>query len=195
MKNLPTFSGASVYALRQVSTGKSYIGSSCDAWQRSSRHKCDLKHNRHQNRGLQAAYNECGAVDFVFDLIEQLPTTFTKARRFERENDIIRLYLDKGVSLFNISDDSFRPGKNGDHRSEKVIEAGKQRRGVPITPETREKMRQAKIGKKLSPEACAAISRSLIGNRRNACHRHTPEAIQKMRDAKLRVRHDPPPPS
>lgn len=63
-----------VYKILNTATGEFYIGASVNAEQRWSRHKSDLRLQRHKNRDLQDAWNAHGAAMFTFHILETLAT-------------------------------------------------------------------------------------------------------------------------
>jgi hypothetical protein len=56
-------------------------------------------------------------------------------------------------------------------------------RGRKFSSTTREKLRQANLGKSLSESHREKVSKSLLGNKRSLGYRHTPRTIEKMRNA------------
>jgi group I intron endonuclease len=61
-----------VYKIKNKSTGKMYIGSAENYWNRIWKHKSDLRTNIHHNHYLQNAWNKYGEEDFEFSIIENL---------------------------------------------------------------------------------------------------------------------------
>jgi len=62
-----------VYAIRNTSNGKLYIGSSRDLRARVNRHQMDLKTNSDRSSAqLQQDWNQFGAAAFEFETLEQL---------------------------------------------------------------------------------------------------------------------------
>jgi group I intron endonuclease len=59
-----------IYEIINLVNNKKYIGQSVDIRTRLNKHKSSLKHNRHHNSHLQAAYNKYGADNFRFNIIE-----------------------------------------------------------------------------------------------------------------------------
>jgi len=57
--------------------------------------------------------------------------------------------------------------------------------GKLLSSDTRAKIRAAKLGKKQSPEACARVSASLLGNTRRRGKKQSPEACAKISAALL----------
>lgn len=115
-----------IYVIRQIATRNAYIGSSSKLSTRFGQHKSLLRAGKHHSPYLQNAWNKYGEGAFVFEILEECP----KENLIERE----QYYIDLLGGVFNVG---------------KV--AGT-RRGVPQSPETIEKVRQAHLGKKRSDE-------------------------------------------
>lgn len=61
-----------IYSILNNITGKYYIGSAIDFWDRFMFHKWQFKNNRHNNNYLQNSYNKHGNSEFSFNLLELL---------------------------------------------------------------------------------------------------------------------------
>jgi group I intron endonuclease len=61
-----------IYSIINNITGKYYIGSAVDFYDRFMFHKWQLKNNRHNNDHLQNSYNKYGNCEFSFNLLELL---------------------------------------------------------------------------------------------------------------------------
>lgn len=59
-----------VYQIRNIVTGKIYIGSSIDIDTRWAEHKRDLRVGEHRNKRLQNSYNKHGEANFVYEVLE-----------------------------------------------------------------------------------------------------------------------------
>ena len=70
-----------IYRIRNLKNGKVYVGSALNLFARWSRHRADLRANRHNNRYLQRAWNRHGAQAFAFEVV----------RRIENPLDLRRL--------------------------------------------------------------------------------------------------------
>lgn len=58
-----------IYAIRNITNNKIYIGQSLDVEDRIWHHKSALKHNRHENDHLQKSWNKYGATSFQFQIL------------------------------------------------------------------------------------------------------------------------------
>lgn len=61
-----------IYSILNNITGKYYIGSAIDFWDRFIFHNWQIKNNRHSNNYLQNSYNKHGDSEFSFNLLELL---------------------------------------------------------------------------------------------------------------------------
>lgn len=59
-----------VYSIKNITSGKLYIGSSIDIRDRFLQHKRRLKRGTHPNPKLQSAFNKHGIENFIFEIIE-----------------------------------------------------------------------------------------------------------------------------
>lgn len=88
-----------IYCIENTTTGKKYIGQSNNIQSRWSKHKSELKNNKHHNDYLQKAWNKYGQNDFIFYVLEYCEI----ARLDEREIHYINLYdtlnRDNGYNL------------------------------------------------------------------------------------------------
>ena len=121
-----------IYKIINKADGKYYIGSSKNLFSkkgdRLSRHKTDLKFNRHINKKLQNAYNKYGINNFDFIVIEEC-----------QEHELLnkeQLYLNEAANnKANCYNLSFIAGK------------------VEMNDSVRNKIRKSRLGTKLSENA------------------------------------------
>ena len=59
-----------IYQIENKINSKVYIGSSNNIKRRWQKHKALLRHNKHPNSHLQAAWNKYGEDNFIFSIIE-----------------------------------------------------------------------------------------------------------------------------
>lgn len=92
-----------IYSIKNLTTGKRYIGKSQAIRNRWYQHRTDLRCNRHFNIYLQNAWNKYGEKDFKFEVLERC----TKDELKEREIYWVGVYqsLDKGKG-YNLVDES-----------------------------------------------------------------------------------------
>jgi group I intron endonuclease len=69
---------AGVYAIRQISTSRLYIGSSKKLYDRLRHHFYELRKGVHHSRFLQRAWDKHSSADFEWAVLQKLPPGFTK---------------------------------------------------------------------------------------------------------------------
>ena len=130
---LPKVSG--VYSIVNVLNGNRYIGSSMNIHQRLASHRSKLRTGKHNNIHLLNAYNKYGEDKFKVQILETCSSVRDTLMFLEQK------YLDLKPE-YNISPFANRP----DHSGKKCTEQNKQR------------LRQNRLGKKLSEETKRKIS-------------------------------------
>lgn len=144
-----------VYAIKCAD--RAYVGGSVRISYRWAHHRHLLRHGRHDNKALQAAWSELGEPAFSFVVLELVP-----------EGDLIgaeQRWIDQlraGCSLFNRSPTAGSPT------------------GVVHTPETRARVGAASTARWSNPAARAHLSAVMKG--RQAGERH---GRAKLTDAKV----------
>lgn len=138
-----------IYMIWCLFSGKVYVGSSLNVARRFTQHLRNLNRNRNLHPHLQAAWNAYGAESFMFTPIE-----FCSVEELEQRE---QHYLDLHRSYDR------EKGYNTSPTAEST-------RGVKRTPEQRERIRQAGIGRKASPETRAKMS---VSNRASQAYRRT----------------------
>ncbi len=141
-----------IYQIRNLINGNRYIGSAKDFSDRWSKHKYDLNKNKHGNSHLRASWKKYGAEKFVFEkLIICAPRD---------------LLLYEQISI-----DALVPEYN---KRRLVVQNNL---GVSPGAETRKKLREWNLGKKLTEE-----TRAKMRGRKNAAGKHhiSPESHAKM---------------
>lgn len=104
---MPT--GAGVYAIRNIDSGRQYIGSSINLKERVRCHIRDLTLRRHANHVLQADFDKLGADHFEVEVIESVVSTTNLA---ELEASRIKSLLNSGAALYNLTEDGQGTGRN-----------------------------------------------------------------------------------
>ena len=96
LKNLEDLKKSGVYAIKNISTGKMYIGSTKMTFQKRLQHHVSLlRINKHKNKYLQNAYNKHTEYDFEILILE-----------ITNKNDTLQkeqYYLDNNINLYNIN--------------------------------------------------------------------------------------------
>jgi len=114
-----------IYIIENKANGKIYIGSSVNLRTRWNKHLSDLRRGIHGNPHLQAAWNQYGEESFEYRIIETMEDSVK-----QRELYYINYYnaLDREIG-YNIAKTTHCPMEGREH-----------------TEESKEKMRQAKLG-------------------------------------------------
>lgn len=133
-----------VYSIKNVVTGKSYVGSSVDMQCRRRVHFRHLRRGTHHSVKLQSSWAKHGEVAFVFEVLELVP----------REEGALRAAEQRWIEALG----SVAEGYNV------CPQAGNVGR-LPKTPEHRAKIGAARRGAKHTPEAKALISTRAKGRK------------------------------
>lgn len=160
------FSG--VYAIKNTLNNKIYVGSSDSICWRLYDHRKELNSNSHHSIHLQRAWNKYGSDVFVYFLVERVDNVGKLLEREQYWMDEFRCYVkDKG---YNISPT-----------------AGSCR-GIKLSEEHKEKLRQAHIGKVISEETRRKLSAVL----KEKCYwrgkHHSQETRAKIAEKKTGIK-------
>lgn len=176
MKSLYKTTG--IYAIQNKITGMAYVGQTANNFgDRRDSNFAKLRHNKHDNVGLQEDWNKYGEQNYEFKILEILEDCVNID---EKEKFWIAKYRENNKA-FNLQ--SGGKGCPGVHISEEVkrIIGEKNRQhnlGKKASEETKLKMSLARKGRKPSPESIEKGRLKHIGMK------HTPEAKKKMSIAK-----------
>jgi group I intron endonuclease len=140
-----------IYQIKNVITGKVYVGSSSGIKGRWSNHKSDLSRGVHDNSMLQRSYNKHGFEAFEFSILE---TVSNEADLIEREQHWIDCLQaanrDHGYNLSPLAG-STRGRKHTEESKRKMSEAKKGQpsamKGKQHTDDAKRLMSLAKKGK------------------------------------------------
>jgi len=124
-----------IYKINNLVTGGAYIGQSSDIQRRMAKHWYTLKNGTHANEHLQHSFNDHGQENFQYEIVEVLNDI---SEFDEREMYWIDFYKSNARDY----------GYN--------IEHGGQHNRI-VVEETRLKMRNARLGKRISPEIVAKL--------------------------------------
>ena len=168
-----------------------YVGQSANVGGRWNAHRTKLRNGTHHTRPLLNAYNKYGEAAWVWALVEECDTTDKVAITAAEQAWMDIVERDR---LFNTSPaaGSCLGVKHSPETREKLRAA---KLGKKRPPETIERMRAANIGKKMQPEIIEKLRAANTGRKRspefceklrvaNIGRKHTPEAIERMRAAK-----------
>lgn len=168
-----------IYCITNNINNKRYIGQSKDIYKRWSVHICLLNKGEHDNKHLQNSWSKYGESNFSFTIIEECDEECLD----ERECYYILKYntIDSNFG-YNLQCGG---GVNRIIREEtrlKLIEAAKKShmnyvpgsrighmKGGHLSEETKEKLRQAHLGKKASEETKKKLSAMRTGSKNSNC--------------------------
>lgn len=125
-----------VYQITNQINGRVYVGSTCQFKVRWATHRRELLKGTHCNAFLQNDFNKCGADAFIVAVLAILPD---RESRLRAEGELIRQHFGEGC--YNLEPE-VGPGLPVVSRPRK-----------PHSEATKEKIRQSKLGQRLTPDA------------------------------------------
>ena len=157
-----------VYRIRNIETGKFYIGSSAGIKGingRFSTHRSKLRAGIHSNPKLQAAWNKYKERAFVFEIVEMCP----------RDQSVVReqWYLDHWLFASENS-------RRFDQLGYNINRIATSRKGAILTKETKDKIARSLTGQKQSRVTRQRRSVAQSGERGNNS-KLTQEQVYEMR--------------
>lgn len=161
------------YVIEHIPSGMVYVGSTSDLYKRRSRNEAALRLNKHHCVQLQSLYNEDPNIAFISVI------TNDREEAYDREQEMID-HFSKSRRLLNVGLNARTPTK-----------------GVPLSPEQKQKLREANLGKTTSEETKKKISTSNKGRLHtseakekislsNSGRKRTPETIANLKEARLK---------
>ncbi len=183
-----------IYKIINVVNNKFYIGSAVNFSRRKARHFSELRHNKHNNRWLQASWNKYGEASFVFAIVEEVQD---KELLLEVENRWLKEHVGKDY-CYNIGVDATAPmlGMSGEasptwgrKRTPEEL-AAQNWFGKKHSPESKEKIRRHLLGKPRSTSTRAKISATLSGQGNYWYGKKRPEFAVKVSKPILVTRAD-----
>jgi len=170
-----------IYIITNVIDNKVYIGRSKNWKNRLNQHKSELRNNKHGNRHLQNAFNLYKEISFTFELLEEYEEEFLCSMEnwwcnmLDAHNKNRGYNIDATSPFGKISNSKetrekigvkTRGRKASKQTREKLSIFQKTRPRKPYSNETRLKMSNIRIGKKLSKESIdkrsKAVSKPII---------------------------------
>jgi group I intron endonuclease len=145
-----------IYKITNILDGKYYVGSTLDHKSRWGRHRQTLNNRTHKNTKLQHAWNFWGETSFIFEMVEQMDDTSTRADVRTREDVYLAICKEHPDTNYNLN---FR--SDGGDISE---EARQKIKNTPRSAEWRRKIGEANRRRKVTDETRAKISKSLMGH-------------------------------
>lgn len=154
---------SAIYMIFNVVNEKFYIGSAVNLDKRLASHLWHLTNNSHYNRYLQRAWDKYGFDNFQFYRLELCD----KEKLIEREQHYI---------------DLLKPKYNLSPTAGSCL-------GVKHTEETKLKMSEWQVGRKMSDEAKQKMSKAAKGNSNAAGYKHPPEVLLRLTNLKRGRKH------
>ena len=177
-----------IYMIRNDVNGKVYVGQSCNILRRYLEHRTLLRKGKHYNGRLQGSWNMHGEEAFS---VHVGMIAYGMLDRLEKiEIDKRQSFDDKfGYNIAIETGNAWRKGAVNSPAHRAAVSAAK--RGKPghkHTPESREAIRKAHIGKVKSDEHRKNLSLALTGNKpANLGVPHSDTAKRRMREAKAKI--------
>jgi group I intron endonuclease len=158
-----------IYAIRQISTGRVYVGSSVNIKKRWQVHLRQLDSDIHHSVFLQRSWNKSGSSDFAFEILEQC----SKEQLIERENFHMKVNLHKllnsnkraslGFSGVHSEESKAKMSSSFSIERRKQISERMKIRMSNLSTEQIEKYRQTSSGRRHSEESKQKISKAVMG--------------------------------
>lgn len=141
------------YLLIHVKSGRIYVGSGRDVWERRSHHIGQLQRGRHHNAELQRLYDEDDELNFEPTL------TADREAAYDLEQDFLNQAFAKGIAL-NGSRHARATGTGRVHTAEERALRSQLMRGRFFSEDHRQRLSVALKGKAKSPEHIANNARA-----------------------------------
>lgn len=140
-----------IYCIENICNHKKYIGQSVNIYERWSKHRTLLRKDSHGNQHLQYAWKTYGEENFLFYIIEECCVD---------KLDELEIYY---TNLYNVYDNQYgyniEPAGKANHtRTIETIEKIKKNRKYVASEDTKRRISEAQIGRKLTDEWKANIS-------------------------------------
>ncbi len=186
-EDIPATSG--IYRITCVVTGKIYVGSAVNLYQRRYTHFSHLQRNEHHNPKLLAAWNKYGSDAFTFEVLELvLPMSLTAREQYWFNK--LKPFGKKGFNLDRVAGSRFgRVVSQASREKSRATQLGRPstRIGWKPTPEQVERQRQAMLGRKQTEEHKRNAAATRIGKKRNPATREK-QRIAALGHAPTKVR-------
>lgn len=140
-----------IYIITNIINNKKYVGSSKNLSKRKIAHFLKLYNNNHPNIHLQASYNKYGKDVFIFNIIEHVEDITELVNREQYWIDILKPEYNKRL-IANSNLGSIFSEFAKLNMSKAMTGEGNNFFGKSHSTESKEKMKLAKLGKKLSED-------------------------------------------
>lgn len=180
-----------IYTITNKVNGKIYVGFTNNFISRKQTHFANLRHNSHDNNYLQNAWNKYGEEAFEFEILEECSEEYLASQ--EHYWATILNVNDREYGYNRMYTHPYGRTNHSEETKEKISESkrGKKKKPNSYTwkhkPESIEKMRNAKLGKKTVPcseERKRKISESNKGKKRPKTQEHIEKIALCLRGRK-----------
>lgn len=163
-----------IYAITNIKSNKTYIGSTINFKRRWRNHKTRLQRDAHNNPHLQYSWDKYGETAFEFGILEYLdnPEELRLAEQFW-----INIYRLEGKNLYNIALTTDCPMRGRKHSEETCQKMSKAKLGHSVSKETSHKISVGSKGKHVSLETRDKMSAAKAKNYPAFRNEHTNEII------------------
>lgn len=173
-----------IYKITCTANKKIYVGSAVNLHKRCNAHFNALRQHKHKNPHLQNAWNKYGEQSFTFSILEYvLPISLTAREQYWFKK--LKPFGRKGFNILREAGSTLGM-KQSPETIEKLRQAKLGKAGYKPSPETREKLRQVSLGREISPEQREKLRQANLGHPGYwTGKKHTPEHIEKNRQSAL----------
>jgi group I intron endonuclease len=170
-----------VYAIRNTTDGRAYVGSAANIRTRWNTHRCELRLGKHRNSRLSAAWSLFGEAAFAFEILELAAPADLKSRE--------QFWLDHfiaGDAAYNWQPVAYSASGQPISEETKRKLSAIARVRPPVSDQTRAKMSKTRKGRKASPEGVAKRAEAHRGMKRSDETRAKMSAVwERKRQAKV----------
>ena len=131
-----------IYKIVNKVNGKYYVGSSIDVKKRWREHVSDLQRGNHKNRHLQRSWNKYGKDNFTFVFVEQTLDILSAEQKY------LTIAHGELFKTYNMCWNAKAFWRGRKHTTQAKIKISKANIGRILSLETRNKIRQSKLGEK-----------------------------------------------
>ena len=176
-----------IYCIKNTINNNIYVGSSIDINKRKREHFSSLTKNKHHSRYLQRSFNKHGKENFSFSILEECFPEELLIREQHFINTLSPRYNVCRIAGNSFGTKRTEEAKNNISKAQKerFKTQSAWNKGISRTPEEIENHRNKILGKpskkkgmKLSKESCENISRGLLG--RNLSQEHKAKLSKKV---------------
>lgn len=162
-----------IYEIKNIESGKRYIGSACNFLVRWKNHRNELNRSVHDNSHLQNAWNKYSEDAFEFNVLLVC----------DKNNNILyeQAFLDKMCPTYNIAKNATAPMLGLHHTKETCAKLSAINKGKIFSKEHKRKLSMAQKGKKASEEVRLKMSKARKGKKFTEEHKRNLSASLRGR--------------